>query len=395
MSESERLETSAMNAGRMLSDGRLAPDDFDAEDLAMAQLLNSAFHIQEEILPPRYTQTLLGNPLHEPADDDFTDRVADNVFRRLALTRQTPNTQPVVRRHIAARQRHQAKPRTATVKKRSVVRQSLLALAALVMLLAFESTFNGAAFANVLQYLVVGHSGVYPVKSYPTSVSKKGITTVLTPDHTVHFIEKWPGRMVDGYTISSVNIVSGVWWSDGAIVNLGYQKTDATGLHQLTILEFIPRAQVVLQVVQDGAASSMPIGAENGIFVTGHWADVNHMMTWVPGERAELISGDSDESHVVFWIAADGLSDLNATQMRAMLVDVTNSMQRVGYDQLLSVPGSIQHGDGDLSVGLGQLFKEDIIALVPDRSNPNAPTLYFKVDTSSNQQGSSPMMGGS
>nr|MBA3825517.1 hypothetical protein [Ktedonobacterales bacterium] len=66
------------------------PADFTPEDVATAQWLNTLYDIDGEQLPPRYAQTLLGDPQHAPASDDLEERTINAVFTQLALARPQP-----------------------------------------------------------------------------------------------------------------------------------------------------------------------------------------------------------------------------------------------------------------------------------------------------------------
>jgi len=73
MAMSEWNDASVEPTDRVLADGRILPDDFEPEDVAFAHFLSGHFDIEGENLPPRYAQTLLGNPLYGPVADDFAE----------------------------------------------------------------------------------------------------------------------------------------------------------------------------------------------------------------------------------------------------------------------------------------------------------------------------------
>src|SRR5258707_5066103 len=71
-------------------------DDFSSEEAEFAGELRELFAPECEELPPLFTQTMLGNAHHTPADGDFERRMAHRVRRRLNL----PAAPLFERRHL-------------------------------------------------------------------------------------------------------------------------------------------------------------------------------------------------------------------------------------------------------------------------------------------------------
>ncbi len=360
-----------------LNDGRALPADFTADEAEIAQWFSSHFDIVGENLPPRYAQTLLGDPRHAPASEDFEERIITSVFQRLDLERPSsppaPTARPVARRRLRLQARQIVQ---------RVVQRGAVAVMALLMVLSYNAMGTGVAMANVLQ-LVVGRGGAQAVTAYPNHVKPGGQGTATAGNGVVTFTPRWPGSQIQGYAFSGMQIVTAQWWTQGALVTLHYTATVNQAVQHLDILEFVPNVHVAMQVVQDGWMSSVKIGDAPGVFVWGHWAyQPKQGMVWMPSQRAEMIYGGSDPSGPVIWIAADARSDQSADQMQATLMDVAGSLQ-------LMRPLGLRFSAADDTPGfpvsqvsdIGLPFRDDVIALVPDRSNPEAPAVDVRIGT--------------
>jgi|GEM_PF-3210641 len=378
MAMSEWNDASVEPTDRVLADGRILPDDFEPEDVAFAHFLSGHFDIEGENLPPRYAQTLLGNPLYGPVADDFADRISAAVFQRLNLTRPAP----IVRREVRARRvgRH----RTPSLMIGSRLRRVMVALAAIVTLVAFTPNLTGTAFASALNYLFAGHSGgVKLVASYPKihSVSApKGTVSAPLTSGRINFTTQWPGDKIEGYTFINEDIFNNSWWTDGALVTLNYEKTTADGVKHLTLLEFMPHASVALQVVQNGSATSLPNGATNGIFVMGGWGQhvPSGLTTWQTDLRAELICSDIGQPGLVTWVATDDVAKQSPDVVRAQLEQVTKSLKPLTLHDL-SDPRQLSYDGDKAPLSVVRAFGNDIVALAPDRTNPNSPIIYIRI----------------
>jgi len=375
MAKFEPFDDEAAPQEGALDDGRTLPADYTADETEIARWFNAHFDIVGENLPPRYAQTLLGDPCHAPASEDFEERMIISVFQRLELKRPsspTPTARPVARRRLRLHAQRLVQ---------RVVQRGAVAVMALMMVLCYNAMGTGVAMANVLQ-LVVGRGGAQAVATYPHHVAPGGLGTATTGSGIVTFTPRWPGSEIQGYTFSGMQIVTGQWWTQGALVTLHYTSVASIAVQHLDILEFVPNVHVAMQLVQDGWMSSVKIGDAPGVFVWGHWAyHPNQGMVWVPSQRAELIYGGADPSGPVIWIAADALGNQSVDQMQAALMDVAGSLQLM---RPLGVQFSANDAPGfpiNQVSDIGLPFRDDVIALVPDRSNPEAPVVDVRIGT--------------
>lgn len=374
MSESERLPE-----GTLLPDGRKLPADCDEQEADLLLLLNDLFDVEGEDLPPRYAQTLLGDQFYSPADQDFEDRVADSVFRRLSLPR---SLVPSVRRpvfHTQIQRLQRAKRLFGQIGK-----QSVLAALSVFLLLSFSAASSGAALASMLQ-TIVGRGGTQGVVTLPKNLSDAPTTTATQtiPDHRINFKEQWPAKTIAGYTFAGMDVFDSRWWTDGGMVTFRYRMVDAQGTHQLTILEFMPKEHVALQVVKDGSTSSVPIGAANGIFVNGRWVYHNGAAVWEPNQRAELILGSVGEPGLVIWIAADNLSGGNMDQAKQLLVNVASALKPFSLADLTDSSSNLQYLGNRLLNDINQPFGGDVIALKSGDSDSDSSTVYIQLASDS------------
>ncbi len=365
MGEYERWGELSDDASR----ARHFPADFTPEDVTTAQWLNARYDIDGEQLPPRYAQTLLGDPQHALASDDFEERTIDAVFARLALARSGGATRPTARLRLRDR---------AALLAQRMSRQVTFGVMALAMLLSYNALGTSAAFASVLQ-LIAGHTGTQAVVAYPTRIDARRSAVAIT-DMTLNFTPRWPGMASHQYRFVRADVLSAQWWTNGAMVELHYERSDAAGAHPLTLLEFLPQNGMALQVVQDGAAQPVHIGEATGVFVWGHWVRHDRQnVSWEPSQRAELLLGGASNAEPVIWVAANGLGNLTAAQMQSTLVDMASSLGPIQMGTLPPPTNGLSAAGANLAQAANQPFNNDIIALVPDRSNPAAPTLYVQV----------------
>lgn len=369
MAEFEQFDDNATPLEWMLPDGRPLPPDFTADEVSLAQSFNDHFDIAGENLPPRYAQTLLGDPRHAPASDDFEERMISGVFQALHLER--PHT-PLAPHPLRKGRQHVQRL------LQRVAQRGAVAVMALMMVFAYNATGTGVALASVLQ-IITGHGGASAVTSYPSHVTAGGQGTNGAMS-AVSFTPRWPGTQTHEYTFTGIDLINGQWWTQGALVMLHYTNSDGNTLHHLDIMEFVPRVHVALQVVQEGSMSLVKIGDADGAFVWGHWAyQPKQGMVWIPSQRAELIYGGADAASPVIWIAADDLGDQSVAQMQATLMDVAGSLQLMRPLRWQRVG---QHA-GDIPINqvsdIAPPFRDDVIALVPDRSDPQAPVIDVRV----------------
>lgn len=369
----------ATEGDNMLHDGRILPDDFEVEDTAFAHMLNETFDIQREMLPPRYAQTLLMSK-QDILDEEYEQRICSAVFQKLHLEHPVQTCPP-------SDHEVQFKPQFLSQTSQqhnialNIFKKSALIVMALLVLFSFNAMTSGNAFASVLQF-IVGRGGAEMVKSYPkpTTISTTSKTTTQQADHHLLYTPMWAGSTVDGYTFLGLDLFDAQWWTNGVIITLRYEKTDATGRHRLTLLEFVPRDQIALQVVKTGSAQTVQIGTNSAIFVTGHWVHINGTIVWEPDQRAELISGTIGGSGLVTWIAADDLpSNTDINTIRDMLISVAQQLQPFTLGDLSGTVDGIRYAGKTVSVGPDQPFFDDVIALVPNRSDVAASTIYIRL----------------
>ena len=379
MAKFERFDE-GMSPERMLPDGRQLAADFSAEEAEIAYWLNDQFNIAGENLPPRYAQTLLGDPRHAPAGEDYETHLTDEVFCRLHLTRTAPP--PKEDPTFGARLR----AGTARLKQR-VTRQGTVAVMALLMLVSYNALGTGVAMASMLQ-LFAGRGGTQSVGTYPKVITTTGANAASTlASRTLNFAPRWPGAVTHDYRFMGMDLLTGQWWTKGALVVLHYQHDDQAGAHHLTMLEFLPRGQLALQVVQDGFTSNVQIGDSTGVFVWGHWVRHPHQqMAWESGQRAELVYGGTDVNAPVIWIAADNLDAVNADQMKATLTDVAGTLQSLQFDHVSLNADALGDISARLSAELNEPFSNDIIALTPQQTGSSDPVVYVRVGPAFGQE---------
>lgn len=372
MAEFDRCDK-GMIPGRILADGRQLPVEFSAEEAVTAHWLNDHYNVTGENLPPRYVQTLLGDPRQAPATDDFEAHITATVFARLHIERPAPSTNSDSH-SLGARLRANAE-RLA----QRISRQGTVVIMALVMLFSYNALGTGVALASVLQ-LFAGHGGTQAVVNYPTLLTTNHpVTTTL--DYGLHFQPQWSGASLEGFSFANMDVYPAQWWSDGALMNLHYLLQDASGVHRLDVLEFMPHARYAMQVVQDGAATDIPIGNSHGIFVAGQWSAPLNGRVWRKGNRSELILSDANTNGPVIWIATNIPLDQTATQW--LLTQFAKSMQTFQYSSVAEVAETttgMRLLSGTMATNADNLFGNDVIALIGAESTPNASVLYIPID---------------
>ncbi len=360
---------------RALRNGRKLPIDFTADDTEFAECLNGHFDIQNEELPPLYAQTLLSGQSHAAADDDLETRVHTGVFQSLGLSIEK---HPLTSELPAQRNRRRNR-------KKTIAQRAVLAVMSLALIVSLNALFSGTAFASMLDVLS-GNTGALFVHSYPTKITKSTPSkTSIQPDHRILFQPDWAGTVIDGYHFVGMDVYDAQWWTVGGLMTLRYIKTDAQGVHQLTILQFLPKNQVALQVVQSGSSEQIPIGSSNGVFVAGHWVRVNGVLQWETAERAELISGAIGQQGLVTWIAVDNISaNVPVETMKPFLVSVAKKLSPFQLEDLANTLEGIKYGGGVVSIGSDQPFGYDVIALTPDAALNSSSMIYIRIDSITN-----------
>lgn len=307
------------------------PADFTTDEAAFAAELRGLFSPEREELPPRYVETLLGEPRQRPLENGFEQKLAYRVFRQLNLPRpplfDLPATRRTGRMAVLARRLGQV---------------SATAMISSLLLMLMSVFIAGPSFAAGLRILL-GQTGVQQVANYPTTVqtaapsASTSAAQTLPPDALV----LWPGRSVHGYTYAGMSLLTGEGYSAGPVIELNYfQQGDThTGSGLLTVREFrlAPGLSRVLQVVADGSVTTVKINDQQGVFVDGKWQQFGPKHMWVAGGKGELIMEQGDQ---ILWIVADQRDGIDATQMVAIAKHLTptplQSLQ-VRHRQLRSV----------------------------------------------------------
>ena len=280
------------------------PADFGPDEIEFATALRALFSPEREELPPLYVQTLTGDGRCPPIEASFEQKVTYQVFRRLGLERRglfEPLHEPL--RATARDQRPQA---WAPVRRLGRVGGVVAACAAILMIVSV--VLASPSFASGVRILL-SHTGVQPVASYPagvlpsTSVKQHGRDSV--PSTPLTQVD-WLGPAAGGYVYQNTRLGSATQWSDGPIVEMLYQRPGNTpGSGMLDVREFrLSHAYAgVLQTVADGSATAVTVGDQPGVYVDGRWVHTGQRgHVWEYGVKSELIF---ERDGLIFWIVAD------------------------------------------------------------------------------------------
>jgi hypothetical protein len=376
MSEFERqLNSMWENDLSSLSTQREAlPPDFNDEDKAFAQELDSLFDIHEEEVPPYYVQTMLDveGPRFQPVENGFEFKTRARVFRRLKLRRRLTDT---------------GRPTLGSLIREMPLRRTLAPTIALVLLVFFTVILTSNSFASGMQILLNGgRAGVMQVHNYPNNVKTGAIAKFASSDPDAsptlslqasqqllhNWPLYWPHHLPDNYTLSNIYLYQAQQqsWADGPFMELDFALSSAQshGRGLLAIREFKLKPNVnVLQVVKDGAAQPIKVdqnGQAQAIYVDGQWVLRNKIFpTWMYGQRSELIY---QKDGIVFWIVGDQRDGIGKDE----LLNIATSLQvfhvsramHVGNDSTMN---SVSLLDGDVN----SPFTGDVLAVFPDDSN--------------------------
>lgn len=371
MNEFEREEnTSGEESSPLTIHSSHYPNDFNEDDLAFAQELNTLFSPEAEELPPYYVQTLLDadDQRYDPVERGFEYKTSARVFRRLKLRRRLFYTH--------------ASPLSALSMdiSNAPARRSLLALAA-TFLAVFLLTvaFTAPSFASGVALLLRGNhtGGVVPVSHYPSGRIPSAQDDVQIPQTTLslmaaqqqmHFQMYWPQNKPDEYALANINLYVGLdqHWADGPMLEFEYRLTspgNTQGTGKIWIREFKPKA-TVLQLVKEGA--SVPIQMDNSghalaIYVDGQW--VRHGKNppvWVSGERSELIY---QINGVLFWIVGDQRDNIGKQQ----LMQIAQGLEQPPMPRQFAMMGSATLVNQVSNTDVPGPFSNDVILIdTPD-----------------------------
>ena len=376
MSEFERqLNSMWENDLSSLSTQREAlPLDFNDEDRAFAQELDSLFDIHEEEVPPYYVQTMLDveGPRFQPVENGFEFKTRARVFRRLKLRRRLTDT---------------VRPTIGSLIREMPLRRTLAPTMALLLLVFFTVILTSNSFASGMQLLLNGgKAGVMQVHNYPNNVKTGAIAKFASSDPDAsptlslqasqqqlhNWPLYWPHHLPDNYSLSNIYLYQAQQqsWADGPFMELDFALSSAQshGRGLLAIREFKLKPNVnVLQVVKDGAAQPIKVdqnGQAQAIYVDGQWVLRNKIFpTWMYGQRSELIY---QKDGIVFWIVGDqrdgiGKDELLRIATSLQVFHVSRAMH-VGNDSTMN---SVSLLDGDVT----SPFTGDVLAVFPDDSS--------------------------
>jgi hypothetical protein len=333
-------------------EGVTFPADFTSDEAAFATDLRRLFSVEREELPPRYVETLLGEPRQRPIENGFEQKLAYRVFHQLNLPRPPLFDQPETERR--------ANPVAGLARRLGQV--SATAVISGFLLMVMSAFIAGPSFAAGLRILL-GQTGVQQVATYPTTVqtpakSKPPVAaTSLPPDALV----QWLGRSVRNYTYAGMSLLAPQGYSAGPVVELNYvlQNDVHAGSGILTVREFklAPDLSSVLQVVGDGSVTPVKINSTQGVFVDGQWQQSGLRHVWSFGGKGELIMEQGDQ---ILWIVADQRDGIDATQMVAIAKHLTptplESLQP-RHRQLRSVAQGLE-------ANLDVSFKDELLEVV-------------------------------
>lgn len=347
---------------------RRFPADFAPDEMVFADALRDAFPIECEELPPLYSQTLLGDATHSPIDKQYEQRLTYRVFQRLGLARPLPKPYRLAlldswRPNVVGALRRMA--------------PSSAALVACTLLFMVVSVIAASpSFADGVR-LLLGHSGVEQVPSYPSS-TRPSASMVTGPnqssaaDHPLKTIE-WMGAAVHGYSFQAAYVNPPQEWTDGPLVELRYVRSDTTaGSGVLDVREFRPSPTLagVLQLVADGSANPVLVNGLPGVYVDGQWVPSTGRPIWQAGVKSELIF---ERDGLVFWIVADQRDGMGA----AALVDTATHLTVVPLRTLVPDRSSLRLVSLELQGSLQSPIEGEVLELIPAGSSLDSGTGAF------------------
>jgi hypothetical protein len=325
------------------------PEDFSTDEAEFACELHTLFAPEQEELPPLYTETLLSNPHAAPAEPGYEHKLTYRVLRQLRLARAPLYVRSTLWRaalHDMLRQ---------------VSRPVAASTAAAVLLMTLTAIIATPSFASGLS-LLLGHSGVRQVQSYPNNVRApthpSGVSKLAPLELSPGMSMYWLGPQAGNYVYASTRLLDPTEWSNGAMLDVQYiqpGQTAGSGLLDIREFQVSDKYAAVLQVVQAGSASLVKAGNDPAVYVDGTWvprgghdmwpADENPPpFIWQSGIRSELII---EHAGVVFWI----VGDLRDGAGQAALVQFARQLQPA--DKHLLQP---RHVGGDLLGEADQTF---------------------------------------
>jgi hypothetical protein len=339
-----------------LSDATSVPErtpELDGDDLsllapeehALAARLCSLFSLEQEEIPPLYVETLVGDSRHSPLESGFEQKITYQVFRRLGLER----------RHLfALAAEPEPIPLPARVRGsqtweplRRLGRLSGTAVACVAAFMLVSIVLASPSFASGVR-LLLGHSGIQPVSSYPSGVVPSSTMAPhrakgAPPSPPLTQID-WLGRNVAGYVYENTLVNAPAQWSDGPVVELIYERpgnTPGSGLLDVREFRLSPAYAGVLLVVQQGSAIPVMVGNQQGVYVDGRWVRTGLQPTWQFGVKSELIF---ERDGFIFWIVGDQRDGAGQGQ----LIAAAGQLQSVALSTLVPSKLSLHRVSQDL-----------------------------------------------
>lgn len=352
------------------------PDDFSGDEAEFASALRDAFKVERDELPPLYVRTLLDDERSTVADPLFEQRTAYRVFRQLHLRRTV----------LPRRQSPQEIWSSAREVLVSASRPVLTGFGMLLALMALTVALASPSFAAGLN-LLLGHTGVAQVPSYPNNVRASHVAEkpAADLDFDPAMPLRWLGHGVDGgYSYAGVQLQDPTDWSKGPIVELQYSLAKAspgTGVIDIREFQINPHFAAVLQVVKAGSASEVSAGGVKAVYVDGAWvtrsahqADAPNVRTtvilWQSGVRSELIL---ERDNVVFWIVADQRDGLG----RDALAKLAANLAPVDSRELLPNRLALRLAGDTLSASFRRPIGKEVYELVPAGVSPETGVGQF------------------
>jgi hypothetical protein len=223
------------------------------------------------------------------------------------------------------------------------------------------------SFADGLRILL-GHTGVEQVQSYPSGVHSSA--SMVNPPHSAapsRLLAQvdWFGPSVGKYIYSSAMVNRPTQWSDGPMVELQYTyqgSSHGSGLLDVREFQLSPEYAGVLQVVADGSADAVTVDGLPGVYVDGHWVHSGTRPTWESGVKSELIF---ERDGLIFWIVADQQDGMGEDQ----LVAAAQQLQPVPLSTLISSRLSLRGLSEDLAYTLRGPNADEVYYLIPSGSS--------------------------
>lgn len=340
------------------------PADFTSDERDFTEVLQEFFSPEREELPPLYVQTLAGDTSSRPIDTGFEQKLTYKIFDQLGLPRSplfSPPTAPAPARARALRR---------------LGRSGAILTSCAMLFMALSVVAAGPSFAAGMRILL-GHSGVQQVQSYPAQVRPSASMVHKSQSYghaqqPLNWID-WFGPTVGKYTYENVEVTQPQEWSAGPIVHVRYAMSKpAGGTGQLDVREFhlAPALSSILQVVAEGSAATIPVGAGQGVYVDGQWVHDGSRPSWRTGIREELIV---ERDGLIIWIVADRRDGLGPTGMAL----AAQQLLQVPLASLAPARPSLRITGRELQDALSSVTNDEVFALIAAGSSADEGPAAF------------------